>query len=273
MEQWTLYGIIVLTVTILAAIAAILSVKQPSVRVLLLSILGFVGLLAIGAIVVSIQSAAIKPPPSPTPTPTPTATPTPTLTPTATPTPTLTPGPSPLPTPSPSLTDETPVAGTSTGSRIGKPSPPQPAESVNSPAYEPGDIGITKDNGSYEIMVENATLSYSSRMCPRGWVNVSDDQKMVAVRFSIRALTLEVPSIPTGEDFTSYYLVEPQGRRFEMRCGDGRYFNVSLNSQAGKPKAKVLTVEFLVPKNQHRLSFRFHPPVGNAIVVSLPNSI
>jgi hypothetical protein len=53
MEQWTLYGIIVLAVTILAAIAAILSVKQPSVRVLLLSILGVVGLLAIGAIVLS----------------------------------------------------------------------------------------------------------------------------------------------------------------------------------------------------------------------------
>jgi hypothetical protein len=139
--------------------------------------------------------------------------------------------------------------------------------------YEPGDIGGTKDNGYYELSLENAKVSYTSKNCFGGFVEVSSEQKMVVVTFSIRALSLEVPSISTSQDFRAYYLVDPQQRRFEMSCGDGRYFNVSLNSFQGKPKAKTLTVEFLVPRNAHQLKFRFSTGVGNPIVFNLPNSI
>ena len=142
---------------------------------------------------------------------------------------------------------------------------------IQSP-YEPGDIGGTKDNGYYELTLENAKVSYTSKNCFSGFVEVSSDQKMVAVTFSIRALSLQVPSISTSEDVHTYYVLDPEQRRFEMSCGDGRYFNVSLNSVGGKPTAKTLTVEFLVPRSAHQLKFRFSPRVGNAIVFNLPSS-
>ena len=149
---------------------------------------------------------------------------------------------------------------------------PSPSGTPQVP-YEPGDIGETKDNGYYELTLENAKVSYTSKNCFSGFVDVSSDQKMVAVTFSIRALSLQVPSISTSQDVRAYYLLDPQQRRFEMSCGDGRYFNVSLNSFEGKPKAKTLTVEFLVPRNAQKLRFRFSSGTGNPLVFNLPNSI
>lgn len=139
--------------------------------------------------------------------------------------------------------------------------------------YEPGDIGITRNNGYYELTLENATVSYNPKNCFKGFVDVSNDQKMVAVKFFIKAFTLEVPSIATTQDVNAYYLIDPEQRRLEMSCGDGRYFNVSIDSFQGKPKGRTLTVEFVVPRNTHQLKFRFSPPVGSAIVFNLPNSI
>jgi hypothetical protein len=96
---------------------------------------------------------------------------------------------------------------------------------------------------------------------------------MVAVKFSIKAFNLEVPSIATSQDVNTYYMLDPQQRRFEMSCGDGRYFNVSIDSFQGKPKGRTLTVEFVVPRNTHQLKFRFSPRVGSPIVFNLPNSL
>jgi hypothetical protein len=88
----------------------------------------------------------------------------------------------------------------------------------------------------------------------------------------MRAVHLQIPSIASGQDASSYYVLDRERRRYEMSCGDGRYFNVSLNSFEGKPKAKTLMVGFVVPRGAQQLQFRFAPPVGNAIVFSLPSS-
>lgn len=145
------------------------------------------------------------------------------------------------------------------------------AKNTDSTSDGNGDIGRAKDNGYYELTLEHAKASYNSKNCFSGFVDVSTDQKMVAVTFSLRALSLQVPSITTSRDVHAYYILDPSQRRFEMVCGDGRYFNVSLNSFEGKPKAKTLTVEFLVPRSAHSLKFRFTPGAGNPIVLSLPN--
>ena len=136
--------------------------------------------------------------------------------------------------------------------------------------YDRGDIGMKKENGYYEITLENAK---TSQTCTNGFARISNQEKLINVTFSIRAAHLEVPSIPTGRDVDTYYIEDTEGRRYQMSCGDGRYFNVSLNSFEGKPNPKTLTVSFVVPINAQRLQFRFTPPVGNAIVVTLPTPL
>jgi hypothetical protein len=256
MEQWTLYGIIVLAVTILAAIAAILSVKQPSVRMLLLSILGVVGLLAIGAIVVSIQSATIKPHPSPTPTPTPIATPTPTRTPTLTPTPTLGP-----PTPSP----DSPV----------RPTPIPPSQTTDSPAeLRPrsvatpqrtnvnNDIGETKRNEFYEITIENAWTSTDRVRSGNCNFPVPAGQKALFVRF---AVTLSpTKSLAGGKLFslgsvksTDFIVIDDGNRKLDSACA----YSVLLVGE----NARTTTLAYLI--SSEFVTFRFQKSGGGDPIV------
>ena len=254
MEHWTLYGIIILAVTILAAIAAILSVNQRSVRVLLLSVLGFVGLLAIGAIVVSIQSAAIKPPPSPTPTPTPAATPTPTPTPTRTPTP----GP---PTPSP----DSPVS----------PTPIPPSQKIDSSAeLRPrsvatphrtnvnNDIGETKRNEFYEITIENAWTSTDRVRSGNCNFPVPAGQKALFVRF---AVTLSpTKSLPGRQLFslgslksTDFIVIDDGNRRIDSAC--------AYSSLLVGENARTTTLAYLI--SSELVTFRFQKSGGGDPIV------
>ena len=186
----------------------------------------------------------------------------------------------PNPTPMPKPSTSTPTTSAQTNAAVGvesrqRPTSQKPEEtnSGDQRPYDAGDIGRTKDNGYYELTLENVSVSYNPKNCFKGFVDVSNDQKMVAVKFYIKASNLEVPSIATTQDVTTYYMLDPEQRRFEMSCGDGRYFNVSIDSFQGKPKGRALTVEFVVPRNTHQLKFRFNPQVGSPIVFNLPNSI
>jgi len=250
MEQWTLYGIIVLAVTILAAIAAILSVKQPSVRVLLLSLLGFVGLLAIGAILVSIQSATIKPHPSPTPTPTPIATPTPTLTPTLGP-----------PTPSP----DSPVRPTSIPPSQTTDSPAElRPRSVATPQRTKvnNDIGETKRNEFYEITIENAWTSTDRVRSGNCNFPVPAGQKALFVRF---AVTLSpTKSLAGGKLFslgsvksTDFIVIDDGNRKLDSACA----YSVLLVGE----NARTTTLAYLI--SSEFVTFRFQKSGGGDPIV------
>ena len=102
---------------------------------------------------------------------------------------------------------------------------------------------------------------------------MSNQEKLITITFSLRAAHLEVPSIATSQDVTTYYLEDSEGRRYQMSCGDGRYFNVSLNRFEGKPKPKSLVISFVVPISAQGLRLRFSPPAGDAIVLKLPNPL
>jgi hypothetical protein len=136
--------------------------------------------------------------------------------------------------------------------------------------YDRGDIGTKKDNGYYEITLQNAKTEPT---CMNGYARVSNQEKLITITFSIRAAHLDVPSIATSQDVDTYYIEDTEGRRYQMSCGDGRYFNVSLNSFDGKPKPKTLTVSFVVPITAQGLRFRFSPSAGDAVVLTLPSPL
>lgn len=146
---------------------------------------------------------------------------------------------------------------------------PAPTSSAKT-RYDRGDIGARKENGYYEITLENAKTSST---CTNGFARASNNEKLINVTFSLRAAHLQVPSIPSGRDVDAYYLEDGEGRRYQMSCGDGRYFNVSLNSFEGKPNPKTLTVSFVIPITAQGLRFRFTPPAGDAMVLTLPNPL
>lgn len=266
--EWTLLiGLIALAVTTIGVISTILTIKKPLPKIVLFSLLGFVGVFGLGAVLIGIAMTIQGIPPSPTPTPAPGST----LVNTPVPTPSAQPS-NRIPTPNPTATAIA-VTPTPVEDRPVKPdrsNSPPPENTAPRESYRPGDIGISKTNGYYELTLENATVSYNSRNCS---VKVSNDQKMVAVKFSIRAVNLEVPDIAWGREANAYYILDPEQRRSEFVCGDGRYFNASLNSFEGKPLAKTLIIEFVVPRNSGQLMFRFSPQAGNAIMFKLPNSI
>jgi hypothetical protein len=252
-----------LAVTIIGAIATITSIDKSWLKVVLLCSLAIIGF---GAIVfllsrVGERSGAVDNLHSQFTT-LPTDSPGPVIVISAHPSPNPSPRPTPIPSPSPPP---------------GSPSPGPINVNQNTrivlPPYEPGDMGRTRNNGYYELTLDNTKASYSPKNCFSGFVEVQNDQELVAVTFSLRALSLQVPSIATTQDVHAYYILGPEQRNYEMICGDGRYFNVELNSFQGKPKAKTLTVEFLVPRSAHNLRFRFNPGVGNPILFDLPNPI
>ena len=231
-------------------------------------------LAVIGAIGAIVTTAALlfrdrEPPPHPSPSPTveivktsprpdvsPSVTPFPSQTPIALVTPTLSPIPS---GPLEGRAEETPQPRTTSQD-----------QAATQTRYDRGDVGTKKENGYYEITLDNAKTEAT---CRNGFARVSNQEKLITITFSLRAAHLEVPSIATSQDVTTYYLEDSEGRRYQMSCGDGRYFNVSLNSFEGKPKPKSLVISFVVPISAQGLRLRFGPPAGDAIVLKLPNPL
>lgn len=262
MLEWSLLiGVFALAVTTIGVISTILTIEKRLPRIVLFSLLGFVGVFGIGAVLIGLAMSIQGTSPSPTPTPA-----SGTLRHNPAPGPSVQPSngiPKPGPTRTPMPVEDRTV-------KPEKDNSPSPEHTVPRESYRPGDMGISKTNGYYELTLENATVSHSSRNCS---VNVSNDQKIVAVKFSIRAINLEVPDIAWGREASAYYMLDPDQRRYEVVCGDGRYFNASLNSFEGKPLPKILTIEFVVPRNSGQLMFRFSPQAGNAILLKLANPI
>jgi len=234
-------------------------------------------LAVIGAIGAIVTTAALlfrdgEPPPHPSPSPTvemaktsprpdlsPSVTPFPSQTPIALVTPTLSPIP---PGPLEGRTEETPQPRTT--------SQDQASSTATQTRYDRGDVGTRKENGYYEITLDNAKREAT---CRNGFARVSNQEKLITITFSLRAAHLQVPSIASGQDVTTYYVEDAEGQRYQMSCGDGRYFNVSLNSFEGKPKPKSLVISFVVPISAQGLRFRFSAPAGDAIVLKLPNPL
>jgi hypothetical protein len=155
-------------------------------------------LAVIGAIGASVAIAALlfrdRPPPPPPP-----ASPSPTIEVVRN---------SPRPTPSSSITpfpNETPTAlPTPTTSSPSPQHPQDPPSTTGTPTrYDRGDIGTKKENGYYEITLQNAKTEPT---CRNGYARVTNQERLITITFSLRAAHMEVPSIASGQDVNAYYV-------------------------------------------------------------------
>jgi hypothetical protein len=141
------------------------------------------------------------------------------------------------------------------GPEIPRSQPPAPPSAPAPAAPGGNEVGQTKNNGVYEITIENAGVAPANDFlfpCRR-----TAEQKGIWVRFTIRKLSREHPDAQT----TDFLLVDETNKRIDPCTG------TIFVGPIVQP-----TLHYIVPRGSQRLTFRFeHVGAAGPITFELSN--